>query len=829
MNALTISLRMLRRDWRAGELRVLMIAVMIAVASIVAVDAFTDRVRLALEYQANELLGGDLVIASGQALPAVYRDQATALGLAIADAVSFPSMALANGNSQLGEIKAVSDAYPLRGKLFIAPRLFEFGQPADGVPPPGSVWAEARLLNELKVAVGDEIALGNIHLTIAGVLTREPGRAGDVFTIGPRILMNIADLDRTGLIQPASRVRYRLLVAGDRQAVARYKEFANRQLTQDERLEGVEEARPEVRTALDRARRFLGLAALVSVVLAGIAVATSARRYVARHLDNCAIMRCVGARHGTIVQIYASQILVLGLVASSAGCAIGYGAQMVLTDVLGGLATIELPPPSLWPAVFGIATGIVTLLGFALPPLLRLKHVPALRVLRRDAGDREAGNMLAYALGATALAMLILWQIGDIRLGIYVTLGLLAAFAVLAVLAMLLVKLLRRVQPRSTITWRFGIGGIARRGQASTLQIVACGLGILVLLLLTVVRDDLLADWQARLPADAPNRFIINIQPDQVAAIRQFFAKSGQPAPQLLPMVRGRLERINERAVIAGDYDDDRAQRLVAREFNLSWTDALQDDNKIVTGQWWGDSGNGEHWLSVEEGIAKTLGIHNGDTLTWRIAGSELTATVVSLRSVEWDSFRVNFFVVTPPGVMERYPATYITAFYLPPENQQLLNDLVRTFPNATVIDVAEIMAQVRQIIDRVTQAVSYVFFFTIMAGLLVLFAAIQSTLDERIRENAILRTLGASRSQLLKSLRAEFVVLGLLAGAVASLAATAISYLLATRVFELGYSLNLWLWPAGLLGGMTGIGVVGYFGTRFVLNQPPLQTLRAL
>lgn len=829
MNALTIALRMLRRDWRAGELRVLMIAVMVAVASVVAVNAFTDRVRLALEFQANELLGGDLVIASGRELPAAYRDEARAQGLAVADAVSFPSMALANGGSQLGEIKAVSDAYPLRGQMFTAPRLFEFGTPAGGIPAPGTVWAEARLLTELRVAVGDDITLGDLRLTIAAVLTREPGRAGDVFTIGPRVMMNIADLARTGLIQPASRVRYRVLVAGEPQTVAAYRAFAAQRLGPDERLEGVEEARPEVRTALERARRFLGLAALVSVVLAGVAVATSARRYVARHLDNCAIMRCVGAVHAAIMRIYITQILLLGLIGSAAGCAIGYAAQMVLTDLLGGLANIELPPPSLWPVAFGVATGMITLLGFALPPLLRLKQIPALRVLRRDAGDREAGNMPAYVLGVMALALLILWQIGDPRLGVYVTLGIAAAFAVLAAMASALVALLRRMQPRGGVTWRFGVGGIARRAQASRLQIVACGLGILVLLLLTLVRDELLSDWQARLPADAPNRFIINIQPDQVEPIRQFFAAAGQPAPQLFPMVRGRIERINDRAVVAADYADDRARRLVERDFNLSWTDTLQQGNRIVSGAWWGGAATGERWLSVEEGIAATLGIKTGDTLTYGIAGRQLSARVVNLRSVDWDSFRVNFFVVTPPGVMEGYPATYITAFHLAPEGQALLNELVRAFPNATVIDVAEIMAQVRQIIDRVTQAVGYVFFFSIIAGLLVLYAAIQSTLDERIRENAILRTLGASRSQLLKSLRVEFVVLGLLAGAVAALAATAIGYVLATQVFELGYTLNPWLWPMGLFGGMIGIGVAGYLGTRFVVRQPPLQTLRDL
>lgn len=820
---------MLRRDWRAGELRVLMMALMVAVASIVAIDAFTDRIRLTLESQANELLGGDLMIASGQPLPHVYEDIAREHGLTVAHMIAFRSMALAKGDSRLGEVKAVSDAYPLRGQLHIAHAMFEAGEPAAHIPAPGTVWAETRLLNDLGVSVGAEITLGARVLAIAAVLTREPGRAGDLFTMGPRVLMNIADLESTGLVQPASRVHYQLLVAGEAAAVARYRDTVQQQLGPGERIEGVEDARPEVRTALERARRFLGLAALVSIVLAGVAIATSARRYIARHLDNCAILRCLGARHAMIVRIYATQILLLGFGASVIGCVLGYTAQFVLADLLGRLADITLPLPSLLPAVFGIATGLVTLAGFALPPLLRLKTVPALRVLRRDAGDREAGNMAAYAAGMAALAALMLWRLGDVKLAAYAGAGLLAAITLLGVSSLLLVLLLRRVAPRGTIIWRFGIGGIARRARASSLQIVACGMGIMVLLLLTVVREDMLADWQTRLPEDAPNRFIINIQPDQIAAIGDFFAGAGQPAPRLLPMVRGRLERINGRAVGPQHYDDDRAQRLVAREFNLSWTDTLQEDNNIVAGEWWGDRGDGNAWLSVEEGIAETLGIKLGDTLTYRIADQELTAEVVSLRSVDWDSFRVNFFVVTPPGVLEGYPATYITAFNLPASAQSFLRALVREFPNATVIDVAEIMAQVRRIIDRVTQAITYVFLFTIVAGLMVLFAAIQSTLDERIRENAILRTLGASRNQLLASLRTEFVVLGLLAGIVASMAATAIGYVLATRVFELGYSWDPWLWPLGLVGGMAGIGAVGYLGTRFVVRQPPLQTLREL
>jgi len=557
-------------------------------------------------------------------------------------------------------------------------------------------------------------------------------------------------------------------------------------------------------------------------------VAGAARRFSARHLDDCAVLRCLGATQGFIVHTYVSQMLWLGLLAGLFGCALGYLAQTALADVLGSLVTAQLPAPSWRPVVFGLLVGLITLLGFGVPPLLALKDVPALRVLRREAGGSRPQSLSIYALGLALLIGLMFWQAGDVRLGAYLVLGIAAALLVLAALAWALVRALQLFKARGVV-WRFGLAGIARRAAGSIVQIVALGLGIMALLLLTLVRGDLLTSWQGSLPADAPNRFIINIQPEQVQPLRAFFARHGFTAPALYPMVRGRLTHINTRPVTPAAYQDEHAARLVEREFNLSWMAELPSDNQVLAGQWWDKRDYGKPLFSVEQGIADTLGIKLGDTLTYSIAGAEMSGRVASLRKVDWDTFRVNFFVIGAPGTLDDYPASYITSFYLPEQRYALLDDLVTNFPNVTVIDVAALMTQVRAIIERVTLAVEYVFLFTLVAGLLVLYAAIQSAQDERLRESAILRTLGASRRQLLRGLLTEFGVLGLLAGIVAAFAASLLAYILAERVLHLPYQFNPWLWAAGALLGVLGVIAVSSLGMRAVLRQPPLRTLREL
>lgn len=835
MKRLAFALRLLARDWRAGEMRVLAAALVIAVASMTSVGFFTDRIRVAMQQQTGELLGADLVLLSTAAPPAAWSALAQAQNLRSALTLSFPSVVLAGERTQLTEVKAVSSGYPLRGTLRVALTGYGAELPTDSIPEAGTVWLDARALNALGLVVGDKLQLGALDIRVTKVLAYEPDRGGDFFSIAPRLMMNSADVPRTGLLGPGSRVSYRLLLAGRRDELQALRAKLEPTLVAGQRFLDASDARPELKSALDRAQRFLGLAALVSVILAGVAVASATRRYVARHLDSSALMRCFGATQNQITLLFGLQMLVLGLVASLAGCAIGYAAQEVLARLLAGMISGKLPAPSAWPVLVGVLTGLITLAGFSLPSLLRLKNVPPQRVLRRDMGPLPSRSITLYGAALGAMAVLLIWQAGDTTLAVYVIGGVVAALLVLALSAYLLVRALGVLRGRVGVAWRYGMANIARRSGASVAQVVAFGIGIMLLLLLSLVRGDLLSAWEKTLPRDAPNQFLINILPEQVQAVQQFLTERLQGSgtshtqPVLHPMVRARLTAINGREVMPADYADDHAKRLVEREFNLSWGDTLQADNRIVGGQWWGSAGRGQHELSVEKGLATTLGLKLGDELTYRIADRELRARITSLRTVSWDSFRANFFVLTPPGVLEDYPATYITSFYLPPTTRDLLGALVRAFPNVTIIDVDAMMTRVRSIMQRVNLSVQYVFLFTLLAGLTVMYAAIQSSRDERVHESALLRTLGASRRQLLQGLAAEFIVLGLLAGLLASFAATLAGYVIAKQVFHFDYAFDLQLWLAGTLGGALCIGFFGVWGTRFILHQPPLQVLREL
>jgi putative ABC transport system permease protein len=826
-NIVAFSLRSLRRDWRAGELRVLSVALVIAVGGLTAVAFFTDRVQQAMRLQASELLAADLVLSSSEPIARERIDRAHQEGLRSARTISFRSVALAGEKMELVGLKAVSSAYPLRGNLRKASAPFSVDGVTREIPGHGEVWVTAPLLQTLAVNVGDSIDLGRSAFKIAAVLTYEPDRGGELFTIAPRVLLNIDDVAATGLIQRGSRVKYSLLLAGEADAVQRYQRWLSPRLDVNEHIHTLEEGRPELRVALERARQFLGLAALVSVLLAGVAIAVAARRYAQRHLDTSAIMRCLGATQSTIVAIFTWEMVCLGLLASIMGCALGYVAHGVLTKILAGIVNAALPLPSLRPLLVGIPAGTAILVGFALPPLLALRHVPPTRVLRRDLGTVSAGAALTYGAALMTMLGLLVWQARDLKLFGWIAAGTVVTLLALGLVAYALVRVLNGLRGRVGVAWRFGLANIARRAKGSAVQVVAFGLGVMVLLLLSIVRGDLLEGWRRTLPPHTPNQFLINIQPDQVQALQTFLAAHGVAAAQLYPMVRGRLVAINGRRVSAKNYTDARTRRLATREFNLSWASQLQSDNRVVAGTWWRPGDDGQPLVSFEQGLAKTLGIKLGDRLTYNIAGDELELRVSNLRSVDWDTFNVNFFAILPPDVLNPFPATYVTSFYLPMSGRTMLATLVKEFPNVTVVDVDALLTKVRLIMDRVSTAVDYVFVFTVLAGLAVLYAAIQATQDERRYEGAILRILGAKRYQLRRSLLAEFVTLGMLAGMLAAFAATVLGYVLAEHVFHFPYHLNPWVWLIGWLGGAIGIGIAGTLGTRQVLHQPPMKTLR--
>lgn len=827
------ALRLLARDWRAGELTLVAVALLVAVASVTTVGFFADRVHQALSRQANQLLGADLVISGSRTLTPDYTAEAARRGLQITHMLRFPSMAAGNGNNVLAEVKVVAAGYPLRGELRVTDALHAPDRRANEIPQPGTLWVDERLLSRLQLKIGDRLEIGNSRLPIARVITQEPDSAIGFINAGPRVMMHEADIAATGLIQVGSRIRYRVLVAGDAAAISGYRNWITGQLTPGERVESIEDARPEIRSALERAEKFLGLTALLTVVLAAVAIALAARRFLQRHLDACAIMRCHGASQSRLVRLYLLQFLVLGALASLAGCVLGYLAQHGLALWLGRMITVELPAAGGSPAGYGFVTGLALLLGFALPPLMALGQVPPLRVLRRDIGAPQGMGWLGYALGIGVIAMLMLWKAGEPKLGGIVFAGFAAAMMVAGLLAWAVILLVTRMRGAG-VSWRFGIANLRRRRLASVLQVVALGIGVMALLTLTIVRSELLGLWERSLPPDAPNRFIVNIQADQIPALRSFFAERGVVMPELHPMVRARLIKINERAVAPADYADDRARRLVDREFNLSWATRMQKDNLLVAGSWWNEnvenkSNRRTDQFSMEDGIARTLGVKVGDKLTFDAAGSAFSAEVTSLRKVDWDSFNVNFFVVAPPGLLERYPASYVTSFHLPPGNVDLLNALVSQFPNFLLIDVAQVMGQVQVMIAQVSRAVQFVFLFTLAAGLVVLYAAIASTQDERVYQSTIMRTLGASRGQLARANLAEFAVIGLLVGIIAAAGANALGYALAIRVINVGYDFSVALWGAGIICSIAGVLAAGYLGTRRVLKTAPLHVLRGL
>ena len=812
---------------RTPELLILALGVVLAVASLSSVGFFTDRVQRAMSMQSAELLGADLVIASSTEPRETVRQSARQAGLQVTETVSFPSVALYRDTTLLTEVKAVSAGYPLRGQLRLAAQPMGEEFTVQGIPAPGEVWVEPRVLQQLGAAIGDVIQLGERGFTASRVLSYEPDRGGDLFQLAPRVLLNAADLPSTGLITPASRVRYRLLLAGPETAITTYRHQLVQHLEPGERLQDVRDARPELRAALDRARQFLGLAAVTAVLLAGAAISVAARHYAARQADTSAVMRCLGASSRTILRSYTIRLLGLALVASLAGCLLGFLAQELLVRLLAHWFTTALPPASAWPVLAGITAGLVTVGGFALPYLLTLTRVPPLRVLRRDLTAPPPSAWLVLLLAFTALAGLLIRVAGDLELAGWLLLGTGATGLLLWLAGLGLIRALSVFSFRGRLAWRFGLAGLARSGRLGGLQVASFGLGIMALLILGIVRIDLLHSWQANLPATAPNQFLINVQAGETEPLGALLRAGGVSVAGFYPMVRGRLNAINDHKVRPEDFTEPRARRLVRREFNLSWATRLPEDNRIIAGRWWPTGAAGGDGLSLEQGLAETLGIRLGDRLRFTIAGQELNARVSSLRSVAWDSFRVNFFVILPPGVLEHFPATYITSFYLPEDRGELLTRLIQRFPSVTVIDVRAIMRQVRAIMDRATLAIEYVFVFTLLAGLMVLYAAIQASREGRRHDTAILRTLGASRRQVLASLFIEFTTLGALAGLLAAAGASAVGYVLAARVFELPYHPNPWVWLAGTLGGALGVGLAGTIGTRSVLRQPPLLTLR--
>lgn len=826
------ALRMTRRDWRAGELRFLLLAMIVAVAALSAVGFFVDRIQAGLARDAQQLLAADLLLASDQPLRPEWLAQAAQAQLRTAQTVVFPSMATAGQgqamHSILAAVKAVSSAYPLRGQLTLA-------QPdgstrnAAGVPQAGTVWVDPAILSALQRQPGDLLKLGQQQFRIAAVIAVEPDRGSSFISFAPRVMLAADDLAATGLLQYGSRVTYRLLLAGSPEHIRSYQQWLQQRLAADHlkgvRLESLDTGRPEIRATLERARQFLALVSLLSALLAALAVALAARRFMLHHLDACAMLRCFGMTQRQLTWLYLLEFVLVGTVASVLGVVLGFLAHFALLAWLAALLPTALPAASWWPAGQGLLIGMLLLLGFALPPLLQLRNVPHNRVIRREQSTPRLMSVATYVLGTLVFLALLLWQADDLRLGLLTAAGFLAACAVFALLGWAALRAVHGLRSCwDAPVWRFAMHALQRRPAAAILQIVALALGLMALLLLSMIRSDLMIAWQAAMPPDAPNRFVINIQPDQKQAVAERLQQAHLKSAPLYPMIRGRLVQINAEPVNDRADRDQSARRLLDHEFNLSTMSALPAQNTIVAGRWFD---NTRPAASIEAGLARTLGLKLGDRLQFDIAGELLTVPVTSIRKLQWGSLQVNFFVIINPAAVADMPQTWITAFHLPPAESHLVNLLIHDFPNLTVIDIGSVLQQIQAIVHQVTAAVEFLFLFTLMAGMLVLYAALVATQELRVREAGLLRALGATRRQLVSAQRIEVLLLGSIAGLLAASGAAAIGWGLARYVFDFDWHFSPWLWLAAVALGMLCTLAGGWLGLRKVLGQPPLQSLR--
>ena len=839
--AVQLGWRNLWRDLRSGELNLLVVSVVLAVSALSAVGFFSDRLQAGLWRDARQLIGGDAVVVSDKPSAENFLQKAKELGLKTNLTLSFPSMARADdaqgGETKLVALKAVSEGYPLRGQLTL---LSNSGSDASGkptsqvtrqVPTSGQAWVDPAMLDVLNLKLGDKLWLGDKSFQISALIDREPDRGAGFMNFAPRVMVNQSDIPATGLIQPASRLSYRMAVAGDESQanVQKFITWAREEVAKPEvrgvQVESMESGRPEMRQTLDRAEKFLNLVALLAALLCAVAVALAARTFAAKHLDACALLRVLGQSQKTLSIAYAFEFITAGLVASLLGLMVGYGVHHAFVWLLAGLVDAQLPPASGAPALLGLGMGLTLLLAFGLPPVLQLAQVPALRVIRRDMGGLQPASVGVLIAGLLGFAGALMWASRDVKLGLMTVGGFAIATLLFAGATWLALKLLRNWVPSdATPRWLLlATRQVMARPVYAVLQVSALSVGLLALVLLVLLRTDLISSWRKATPVNAPDRFVINVQPDQTEAFQKSLQQTGVQNYDWYPMIRGRLVAINGKTVSPQDYTEERAKRLVDREFNLSSRAAQPEHNEVVQGVW---QDNEKDAVSVEVGIAQTLGLKMGDRLQFDIGGVVSEGRITSLRKVDWGSMRANFFVIYPVDNLPNVPLSYMAAFKTP-DVPSFERNLLQQFPNVTSVDLRASFTQIQKVLDQVIRAVEFLFAFTLLAGLLVLMAAVTSTREERKREFAIMRALGATGRLLSQVQTAELMGVGLLAGFLASLVAELVGWGLAHFVFEFEWTASLWVPVAGALTGALLAWLAGWWGLAEVLRQPVSQTLR--
>jgi putative ABC transport system permease protein len=806
---------------------VLVLAITVAVAALTGVGFLVNRIGIAVDNQAGEVLAADLRLESGQPMDDKAIAEAQRRGLDVARSTGLFSVVFNGDINQLTSLRAVSEKYPLRGRVMLSDEPFGSPQAAQGNPARGEVWPDSRLAAALGVSVGTEVNIGARTFRVSRILITRPDQGATFLELAPSLIMNERDLDSTELVQPGSRMRRAQLFAGPRDEIGAFKDWLEANKKPNEEIEDVEDSAPQIKSAIDRSARFLSIASLVAVLLCAIAVAMAARRYVHRHLDSVALLKTLGATRGFTLSVSLVQLTLVGLVAAVFGSLLGFGAQAWLVKVLAGLLRGDLPAPGFAPLGIGFLTAIAVLSGFALPPLLQLSRTPALRVLRRDVGPPRPLVVLAFGPAVLAIVFLIHWVLRDPRTSIAFVVGLSVFVAVVAVAGWLLVWLTTRFRGGVGVSWRYGLANLGRRRTESVVQLTAFALGIMMLLLLAVVRNDLLSEWRRSLPADTPNFFFINIPPDEHQQFTAFLEERGAQHARARPMVRARMTHINGTPIDGMKFTTRRGREFANRDQNITWAETLGNDNVITAGKWFTAEDFGKPLVSVSTEYMEEMNLELGDELQFDIAGETRAAKISSVREVKWDSFQPNFFLMFAPGLLEGSQGTWMSAVHFTTTNSRTIADLVRRFPSVSVFNVDDLLGQVRSVIDKAVAAVQSVFLFTLLAGLVVLIAAVQASREERRYESAMLRTLGANRSTVLKGLLSEFAALGVLSGALAAAGASIAGVYIAKRVLQIPYTPDPWVWVYGLVGGGLLVCFAGWLATRSVVNQPPVLTLR--
>jgi putative ABC transport system permease protein len=815
----------LRRDLRSSELLWLLVALTLSVTALSSVSFLADRMQRAFAFDARQLLASDLLIVSDQPLSNLFLDEASKQNLLLAQTVVFPSMASVGTHSKLASLKAVSPQYPLRGALQIQSN--KQVKPITTGPEQGLVWVDPAMLASLHAKEGDTIQLGQKSFLIGGVLERELDRGAGFMNFAPRVMMSLEDLNDTGLIGLGSRVTYRLLLAGSDAAIATYAAWASQYIDKESlkgiRIETLENAQPIMRKTLERADRFLSLIALLTAMVASVAIALSAHRYTRKQADVCAALKCLGASSTMILKRQGETLLGIGLIAAFLGSLLGYLGQYVLTALLGSLVFTELPPASLWPLLWSVLVAWCLLFGFAGPAIFSLVNVSPIRLIRKEFDGMAISTLWTVLCGLGAAILLIMLAARDWRLALWTCLSFGVAITVFSSVSWCFLRMLSSIR-----TKRFELGFVilsqGRRTGLAVVQITALGIALMALLLVLSLRADFLTAWQGNIPTDAPNRFMINIQGDQKQNLTKTLESAGLSSPQFYPMVRGRLVDINGKEVSPNDYSDENAKRLIDREFNLSYTDQLPSGNQIISGKWIeGDAPQ----ISMETGIAKTLKLKLGDQLSFEVVGEKISAPITSLRKLDWGSMRVNFFVIMPPAQLQSLPQSWITSYYQPPQHDSLDFQLSQTYPNLTILDVSASLQQIQEVLNKLSSVLGLLLAFTIAAAMLVLMSAIAATQDERYKNAALLKALGASRSTLASIANIELVLIGLMAGLLAGLASGIAAWALGRFVMEIPFNAFGQALLMGVAFGVSACLASGYRFQKRIQNATAVECLR--